>query len=256
MDRSNLSHYNLDARNNLTACQLDVNPFAQKRLAASRSTASDASQSGELNSKKQQVSDQIEAMQKTFQEFCDALNRLSDRAVQLQRQNNHCYDLLSTFEDFLMSLEDETDSAVDCRYWYLGVELLEEKLDDFDEDNELLIERLNEKMEHLYDQFNEVKQQLTSPQTIASLDRLSDQLNQVSDQIAIADLELDHLNDHFDLEVQEQRELAWLFVSMLAYIVEQVQNCLNDQQIDEFDSFTGRHFLQEFTGTLNQIQII
>ena len=267
MDRTNSPHHQLVTQ--FAADPLDVNPFTVNRQRlASLTDSSNANLrfdpaadqptdqlTDQLNRKTQQISVQVGLMEKSFGLYCDALNSLDERLVQLQRQNIHCFNLLCSFEEFLDSYE--SDSTVDCFEWFFGLELLKEELDDFDEDSNQLIQFLTDKMERLYDRFATAKNQLlNADQTLANLDQMADQLLEINEQMDTAELELDDLEDFFEVEVQEQRDHVINFVDLLDYIVHGVQASLSGEQIGDFDCLIANHFLQEFTQTLNRIQII
>ena len=247
---------------------LDVNPFSLKRESTANLYSTDSSSENsssedndlahyELNCKRKLVTKQAELVQKDFQVFSETLDCLDEQLVQLHRQNSHCCNLLSTFEDFLQSFEEETDSTVNCTDWFVALNLMKYLLGDFDEESEELIQRLKNKMKRLYDFYDgETKQVLNGHQTLINLTSLSTQLLFVAGQIALAENELDDVEDRLQMQVQQQRDLIDQFVEVMASIVQAVQTSLEHNQISEFDCFTGRHFLQEFDKTLNQIQII
>ena len=208
----------------------------------------------ELERQHQLLSEQVKSIEVNFQEFNNLIDRHEQRLNQLHRQNNHCCNLLSTFEDFLQSFEEETDSAVYCGDWFMTLDLLKVQLN-FDSSNtELLIQRLNGKMKGLYNFFDGEKRLLNG--TRANREQLSIQIRFVAGQIALAGFELDRLDDVLERQVQQRRDIIVQFVEVMASIVYAVQSSLVQNQIGEFDCFTGRYFLQEFNRTLNQIQII
>ena len=243
---------------------LDVNPFTANRQNFGGSTkdnstdssdSSDEEPTSELERKSQQIANQAKRIHADFMEFSKDLNGHEERLTQLCRQNSHCCNLLSAFEDFLQSFEEE--SSVNCDDWFTVLHVMELLVDDFDEESEQLLQRLSDKMERLFDFCEQEKNQLQNgPQTPENLDHLSMQLCFVASQIELAGEELDDLDDCLQIQVQQQRDLIGQFVDVMVSIVQAVQSSLVSNQIGEFDCFTGQHFLQEFNKTLNQIQII
>ena len=212
----------------------------------------------ELNRLSQQVSDQTASLEKHFQRFSSALDRLHSRLFQLYRQNGHCCNLLGSFEDYLHSFQEETGSAVNCDEWFMQLNVLNAMLDDFDGDAEPHIQRLNEHMERLYDLFDRENTQLqNAAQTLENLERHSTDQRFLCNQIVKAELQLNRLNGFLEEQVQEQRQLIAEFVGVMESIVQSVQSALVSNEVGgEFDCFAGQHFLQEFKKTLNRIQII
>ena len=246
-----------------------VNQFIRRRSASSYSTdgyspddeASDDERFGsivELNRLSQQVSERAQSLEAHFQWFNKALGRLDSRELQLQRQNGHCLDLQGDFEEFLESLREQIGSIVNFDEWFMQLNVLEAMLDDFDDDTEEHLERLNDHMERLYDLFDRENAQLANaPGTLENLERHSIEQRFVSEQIARAELQLNRLGDHLEEQVQEQRQIIAEFVGMMDSIVQGVQSALaSDEVASEFDCFAGLRFLQDFNKTLNQIQII
>lgn len=212
--------------------------------------------SDRINLKTQQVSEHINALRGHFREFSDALIRQDGRFAQLRRQNGHCRQLLSTFENFLESFE-ETEATVYCGNWFAQLILLKEQLNDLDTDTELLISRLNDKMEHLFDFFVQEKSQLLNrTQTLANLEHLAEQLQFINTRISNAQIELDDINDYIEVQVREQRDQIPQFVEVMSAIVRSVEATMVCNDIANFDCFAGQHFLLEFSLTLNRIQII
>ena len=252
-----------------------LNPFTRNRQRSDSSYSTDGYSSdgevsgdqqrrfdpatAELKRMSQQVSDQTESLEKNFQTFSKALDRLDSRLLQLHRQNGHCCNLLSTFEDYLHSFQEETGSAVNCDEWFMQLNVLNAMLDDFDGDAEPNIQHLNDRMERLYDLFDQERDQPlnAAAQTMENLERQSDQQRFLRSQIAVAQLELNGLNHYIEEQVQQQRDLIAEFVGAIESIAQGVQCALASNETSaEFDCFPGQHFLQEFNKTLNQIQII
>ena len=252
----------------LTAVNPFANPFTRQRSAnstdghSSHDEASDHQRFdpslAELHRLNQQVSDQAESLEKNFRWFNRALDRLDGRLLQLHRQNDHCGDLRSSFEEFLRNFQQQTGSAVNCDEWFMQLNVLRVMLDEFDDDIEPHIGRLNDHMESLYDFFDRDNKQLTSAaQTLESLESHSTEQRFVCDQIAKARLQLNCISSNLEEEVQEQREIIIEFVGMMDSIVQGVQSALASSEFAaEFDSFAQHQFLQNFNKTLNQIQII
>lgn len=213
--------------------------------------------SDQINRQTQQVSEHILALGSHFYKFSEDLGRQDSRQVQLHRQHRHCSQLLSTLEDFLQGFEQETESNVYCGNWFAQLILLKEQLNDFDDDSELLLSRLNHKMENLFDYFAQEKSQLLNcSQSLANLEHLSQQLKFVDRQISSAELELDDIRDYIEVQVREQRDQIGEFVEVMSAIVRSVEATLVCNDIAQFDCFTGQHFLAQFSQALNRIQII
>ena len=213
--------------------------------------------SDRINLKTQQVSEQIRVLHSRFHEFCDSLIVQDGRVAQLRRQNGHCLQLLHTFEDFLQNFEEETAATVYCGNWFAQLILLKEQLNEFDTDSEQLINRLNDKMEHLFDYFVQEKNQLlTCSQSLANLEHVAGQLEFVARQISKADLELSDIVDYVEVQVREQRNQIVQFVQVMSAIANSVEATIVCNDIAEFDCFAGQHFLVEFHTTLNHVQII
>lgn len=210
----------------------------------------------ELNRKSQQVSRHIESIHTQFQEICDGLNYQDQILVQLFRQHNHCTELLSTFEDFLVSFEEETDSFIYCGNWFAQILLLKERFNRFDRNGEILIQHLNNKMEMLYDEFNDNKRQLVANQTLSNLNQVSLELRFINTRISAAEVELDDIIDYIAVQIQEQRDLIGRFVEIMTAICRAVESTIVCNDVSEFDCFNGQHFLQEYHRTLSSIQII
>lgn len=259
-----------------TIDQPEVNPFNRSfnvyRQRSDNSYSTDGYSSGdetsdhelfdpatfELKRIRHQLLDQTESLEESFQAFSRALNRLDTRLIQLHRQNGHCSDLRSTFEDYLQSFQEETESAVNCNEWFLQLNVLEMMLDDFDDDPDSRLQDLNDRMERLYDFFDEERDQPLNGEalTMANLESRSNQLRFLRSQIAIAELELNRLSNRIEEQVQHQRDTIGEFVGVMSSIVQGVQSALVRNEVAEFDCFASLHFLQEFNKTLNQIQII
>jgi len=210
----------------------------------------------ELNRKSQKVSRHIESLHQQFLAFCAMLTRQHSIVTQLKRQHNHCNELLCTFEDFLVSFEEETEQYIYCGNWFAQIMLLKERLAHFDENAFLLIQHINNKMEALFDEFIEHKNQLISDQSLVNLQNVISELRFVNNRVSSAEDELDDLIDYIAVQVQEQRNLIGAFVDVMSAIGRAVEATIVCNQITEFDCFNGQHFLQEFNRTLSCIQLI
>ena len=234
-----------------------ANPFTRQRSANSYCSDDEAGDD-ELNRLSQLAFDRAYSLEKHFRWFNGALDRLDGRLLQLHRQNDHCSDLRSSFEEFLRNFQQQTGSVVNCDEWFMQLNVLRVMLDEFDDDIEPHIARLNDHIERLYDFFDRDNRQLTSAaQTLRSLESHSIEQRFVCDQIAKARLQLNCISSNLEEEVQEQREIIIEFVGMMDTIVQGVQSALTSNEFSaEFNSFTHQQFLHDFNKTLNQIQII
>lgn len=211
--------------------------------------------SDQINRKTQQVSEQIDALRSHFYTFRDALSHEDARQAQLRRQHLHCCELLSTLDDFLQSFE--AGSNIYCGNWFAQLILLREQLNDVDDDSELLVKRLNEKMGRLFDYYVQEKRQLLNcSQSLTNLEHVSQQLKFVDGQISAAELELDDIRDYIEVQVREQRDQVGEFVEVMGALVRSIETTLVCNDLADFDCYAGQHFLSELNQAVNRIQII
>ena len=230
-----------------------ANSIDQSKLAINRKSSRFLD---EINRRTQQISSHINSLHEQFQVICDGLNNQDQRLYQLYRQHNYCNQLLSKFEDFLLSFEEETESAIYCGNWFAQIILLKEHLNYFDSNGELLIQRLNSDMEVIFDEFIEHKNQLQISQTLTNLKLVSNELHFINSQVANGEFELDDIADYISVQVQEQRNSIAQFVEVMQAVCRSVEAQIVVNDIYEFDCFSGQHYLQDFSQTLSSIQIL
>jgi len=210
----------------------------------------------EINRKSQQVSRHIVIIHEQFQEFCDILTSQDAILAQLFRQHSYCSELLSTFDDFLVSFEEKTESIIYCGNWFAQMLLLRDRFNRFDGNGQAMIRSLNGKMEQLFDEFVEHKRQLVADQSISNLHNIANEFRWINNRISSAELQLDDIVDYIAVQMQEQRNLIGTFIEIMSAICRNVESTMVCNNVMEFDCFSGQHFLQEFDNALSAIQII
>lgn len=212
----------------------------------------------EVNRKSQKASRNIRTMDSRFNKICDGLKDEDKKLVQLYRQYKHCTQLLTVFEDFLISFED-TEPEFYFGNWFANIMLMKDRFKALNEhrNSEILIQSLNDRMELAYDEFTDRKKQLISHQNLSNLNRVLSELHLLQNRITSAEQELDDIVDYIAVQIQEQRNLIGNFVEVMFAICNSIQSTIAHHELQEqFNSFDRQNFLQQFLTTLSSIQII